>query len=160
MFAGALNRLLRWAVLAFGLHGLWEAAQLPLYTLWNDPDLWRITRYVFHCLAGDVLIAVTAYLLTAIVFRDLFWPERRPWTAGALTVATGLAFTAASEWYNVYVIGSWIYASQMPTLGGIGLAPLLQWLIVPVLMILGVRRLDPRPPSGTGAREGAGNSQC
>ncbi|MBI3571843.1 MAG: hypothetical protein HY082_12220 [Gammaproteobacteria bacterium] len=158
MFTSALKRLLRWAALALGLHGLWEVAQLPLYTLWNDPDPGRIARYVLHCLTGDVLIAVTAYLLTAIVFRDLFWPERRPWRGGVLTVATGLAFTAASEWYNVYVLGSWGYAPQMPTLGGIGLAPLLQWSIVPVLMILGVRRLDPRPFPAPGVRTDAENS--
>ena len=96
-----------WASLALFLNFLWEIAQLPLYTLWDDPDRVRIASYVWHCLMGDVLIATTIYLLTAIVFRDLAWPMRRPWTAGAFMLAAGLGFTVFSEWYNVYGLGAW-----------------------------------------------------
>jgi len=138
-----LKPFLLWIVAAFALHGIWELAQLPLYTLWDDLDRWRVARYVLHCLAGDVLIAVTTYLLTAIVFRDLDWPRRRPWLAGAFLIALGVVFTAASEWYNVYVLGGWAYKSTMPLIGGIGLTPLLQWVFVPALMILTMRRLKP-----------------
>lgn len=136
-----IKPFVRWVVAAFALHGIWEVAQLPFYTLWDDPDRGRVVRYVLHCLAGDVLIAATTYLLTAIVFRDLAWPVRRPWSAGALAVALGLGFTAWSEWYNVYVLGGWAYKAAMPLVAGIGLTPLLQWAIVPVAMILIVRRL-------------------
>lgn len=135
-FVAGLRRLAAWAMLAAVLHLLWEIAQLPLYALGGDLDRARLARYVLHCLAGDVLISTTIYILTAIAFRELYWPERHPWSAGALAVALGLAFTAMSEWYNVYVLGSWSYVPRMPTLGGIGVAPLLQWLIVPTLMIL------------------------
>jgi len=143
----ALARLAAWSLLALALHLVWELAHLPLYTLWDEPDRWRVVRYVAHCLAGDVLIAATTYLLTAIVFRDFDWPRRRPWPAGAFLVALGLGFTAWSEWVNVYVLGAWAYRSAMPTLGGIGLTPLLQWLIVPVAMILIVRRRRWNSPS-------------
>ncbi len=139
----ALRRLALWALLAAGLHSLWEFAQLPLYALWDDPDRGRVARYVLHCLAGDVLIAVTTFLLTAIVFRDLDWPRRRPWSAGAFLLALGLAFTAASEWVNVYVLNAWAYKDSMPLVAGIGLTPLLQWVAVPLLMILAVRRMKP-----------------
>lgn len=138
-----LRTLARWAALAFLVHGLWEVAHLPLYTLWDDPDRWRVGRYVLHCLTGDVLIAATTYLLTAIVFRDFNWPARRPRSAGAFLLALGLAFTVASEWYNVYVLGVWAYKDTMPRIAGIGLTPLLQWAIVPVLMILALRRIEP-----------------
>lgn len=141
MMGRFLKPFLRWAVLAFVLHGIWEVAQLPLYTLWDDPDRWRVTRYVLHCLAGDVLIAATTYLLTAIVFRDLDWSRRRPWPAGAFLLTVGLAFTVASEWYNVYVVGGWAYKDIMPLVAGIGLTPLLQWVIVPLLMIAAMRRI-------------------
>lgn len=56
-------------------------------------------------------------------------------------LAAGLGFTVFSEWVNVYRLGAWAYKSAMPLVAGIGLTPLLQWLIVPVLMILTVRRL-------------------
>ena len=96
---------------------------------------------MFHCLLGDVLIAVSVYLLTAIVFRELYWPERRPWPAGAFMLATGLGFTIFSEWYNVYVVGAWAYQPTMPLVAGIGLTPLLQWVVVPTLMLFIARRL-------------------
>lgn len=139
-FVAVLRRLAAWAVLAVVLNSLWELAQLPLYGQWNDPDRGRIAAYLVHCVLGDVLISTTIYVLTAVAFRELRWPERRPWSAGVLAVALGLAFTVVSEWYNVYVLGSWFYAPRMPTLGGIGVAPMLQWIIVPVLMILLWRR--------------------
>lgn len=148
--AAAFRRLVVWAGLAAALHLIWEIAQLPLYTLWDDPDRGRIAAYVLHCLLGDVLIAVTVYLLTAIVFRELYWPERRPWPAGAFMLVAGLAFTASSEWYNVYRAGNWAYTAAMPLVAGIGLAPLLQWFIVPVTMILMLRRVARNSPTRYG----------
>ena len=53
--------------------------------------------------------------------------------------ALGIAYTAGSEWYNVYEIGAWAYSPHMPLIVGIGLAPLLQWLVVPVATLLMVR---------------------
>ena len=51
-------------------------------------------------------------------------------------LAAGLGFTIFSEWYNVYVVGAWAYQPTMPLVAGIGLTPLLQWVVVPTLMLL------------------------
>lgn len=59
MFLGLTKCLAIWASLALLLNFPWEIAQLPLYTLWDDPDRARVTAYVLHCLLGDVLIAVS-----------------------------------------------------------------------------------------------------
>lgn len=126
---------LRWALLAFVLNGFWEVAQLPLYTLWQDTDRGRVVSYVLHCIAGDVLIATVLFLLAAAMFRDFAWPVRRPWRGGLIVVAGGLVYTGFSEWYNVYQARAWAYAGSMPLVFGIGLTPLLQWLVVPVLTI-------------------------
>ncbi len=139
---GILKRLLCWAVLALVLHGLWEAAQLPLYTLWEDTDRRRILSYLFHCIVGDVLIATTLFLFVAALLRDSAWPVHRPWHGGVAMLVAGLAYTVFSEWYNVYRLGAWSYASVMPLVFGIGLAPLAQWLVVPALMTVLIRRLD------------------
>ena len=56
-------------------------------------------------------------------------------------LAAGLGFTVFSEWVNVYVTGAWDYQPTMPLVAGIGLTPLLQWVVVPTLMFLIVRRL-------------------
>ncbi len=136
----ALKNLLRWALFAFALNGLWEAAQLPLYTLWQDTDRRRIVSFVLHCIAGDVLIATTLFLLVAAMFRDFGWPVPRPWRGGLVMIAVGLAYTVFSEWYNVYQAHAWSYAASMPLVAGIGLAPLMQWIVAPILMIAIIRR--------------------
>ena len=53
------------------------------------------------------------------------------------------AYTVFSEWLNVEIRRSWSYTAAMPVVRflGTGLTPLLQWLIVPglVLAIIGYR---------------------
>ena len=55
--------------------------------------------------------------------------------SGAIATAFGLIYTAYSEWVNVYQIGSWGYAPDMPLVFGIGVSPLLQWLVVPLVTL-------------------------
>ena len=136
MRGGSLKRLASWALLAAVLHSLWEIAQLPLYALWNEADRMRIVAYVAHCVAGDVLIATLTFLVVVAALRRLDWPQARPWRGGTLLVGLGLGYTVFSEWNNVYRAGAWSYAAQMPLVGGIGLTPLLQWLIVPAIMVV------------------------
>ena len=136
----AIERLFRWAILALLLNALWEVAQLPLYGFASEPDGLRITLYVAHCVAGDVLIATLLFVFAASLLRDADWPRHRPWLGGATIVVSGAAYTAWSEWYNVYIAGAWSYNASMPIVGGIGLAPLAQWLVVPALTIALLRR--------------------
>ena len=130
----------RWAVLALVLHLVWEIGQLPFYTLWEETNAWRIALYVTHCVLGDVMIATLAYLAVALAWRQADWPRLRPWTGGIMLVALGLGYTVFSEWYNVYRAGAWAYAETMPRLLGIGLTPLLQWLVVPSAMLVLIQR--------------------
>jgi len=127
--------------MAIVLHSFWELAQLPLYDLSNDPDRARIVAYLLHCVLGDVLIATVLFVLTSMVLRSLDWPLANPWRGGSLVISLGLAYTAFSEWYNVYETKAWSYAPPMPLIGGIGLTPMLQWIVVPALMIMTIRRM-------------------
>lgn len=136
----ALRRWIRWTVLAFLLNTLWELAQLPLYSLWQDSDRSRIAWHVVHCIAGDVLIASILFMLVAAVLKSPDWPNGSPWRGGALFIGLGVAYTAFSEWHNVYQVQAWSYAPEMPLIGGIGLAPLMQWLLVPILVAIIFRR--------------------
>jgi len=132
--------LTMWVLVSSAANLAWEFAQLPLYTLYEDPDTGRIVRYVLHCTAGDVLIALAAYALTALALGNWSWPLRNPLRGIVLATTLGLAYTAASEWYNVYLAPAWAYSERMPLVFGIGLAPLLQWLLIPPLVFLIVRR--------------------
>lgn len=128
-----------WSVLAFALNLIWEIAHVSLYTLWDEADPLTVVRALVHCTLGDAAIALAAFALAGIVLRQANWPEFRPRTGSLIVVIGAMAFTAWSEWYNVYQIGSWAYTASMPLLFGIGISPLLQWLILPPLLTIAYR---------------------
>lgn len=132
-----------WSLLAFGSNLVWEIAQVRLYTLWADEEGLTIIWALFHCSVGDVVIAGAMYAVAGIALQSADWPTSRPWTGGAIVVIGATAFTAWSEWYNVYRAGYWAYSASMPLILGIGLSPLLQWIILPAAMVAAVRALDP-----------------
>lgn len=86
-----------------------------------------------------MLILIGSYETTALLFRDRYWPRR--WMSPSLVfVTTGLSDTVFSEWLNTSPRSSWQYAEAMPQVHGIGLTPLLQWLVIPPLLVLLLRR--------------------
>lgn len=144
----AIRQLAAWMTLAFFLHLVWEVAHLPLYTLAADGDCVRIALYVLHCTLGDVFIAAATFLAPAFVWRRVDWYRSQPLAGSAVMIGLALSYTAASEWFNVYYRAAWAYAPSMPTMGGIGVTPLLQWIVVPVLMVVAMRRWGPEGDRG------------
>lgn len=55
----------------------------------------------------------------------------------------GFAATAVIERWAT-AIGRWTYSDSMPTIAGIGVSPLLQWLVIPTLL-LALARAASRP---------------
>ena len=125
-------------------HLAWETLQLPLYTIWTSGTRREIAFAVVHCTAGDVIIATGALLAAILVGRSWSWPRQQWKQVALLTIIFGLAYTAYGEWFNVDVRRAWAYSAYMPIvrIGGneLGLSPLLQWLIVPVVAFASVRR--------------------
>ena len=132
-----------WSALAFLFNLMWEIAQVRLYALWAEADWMTVAWSLLHCSLGDVVIALAMFALAGLVHRRADWPASRPWTGGAIIVVGAMAFTAWSEWYNVYRVAKWGYTASMPTIFGIGVSPLLQWLILPPVMVYAYRALDP-----------------
>jgi hypothetical protein len=124
---------------------VWEAVQVPLYTIWSTGTTREIFVAVTHCTAVDVLIGTVTLLIGALVTRIRRW---RPFGFRMMitTVVLGIAYTIFSEWLNVEVWNNWSYSAIMPVLPwfGTGLAPVLQWVIVPGLAfaISGMRKGD------------------
>lgn len=138
---GVIARAGLWSALAFVLNLVWEIAHARLYSLWATADRMTIAWSLLHCSMGDVAIALAAFALAGIALRQANWPVFRPWTGGAIVIIGAMAYTAWSEWYNVYQSGSWGYTASMPMIFGIGLSPLLQWLILPPLLTIAYRAL-------------------
>lgn len=112
---------------------LWETAQLPLYTLWRTGTPSTITAAVLHCTAGDVLIASLTLVAALVVCGSSNWPCTGFTRVAMTAVALGVGYTIYSEYMNTVVRQSWSYAEAMPRLPwiGTGIAPLLQWIILP-----------------------------
>lgn len=139
-----------WSALAFTLNLVWEVAHVGFYTLWAKADLMTVARALIHCTFGDIAIALTAFALAGLSLRRMNWPENRPVTGTVIVIIIATTYTAWSEWYNVYQIGSWAYTADMPLIFGIGLSPLLQWLILPPLLTISYRLACRRLPGNNG----------
>ena len=140
---GVLGRAGLWSALAFVLNLMWEIAEVRLYTIWAATDGTSVAWALLHCSLGDVVIALAMFALAGIVLWRSDWLASSPWTGGAIVAIGAMGFTAWSEWYNVYRVGNWGYTSSMPMIFGIGLSPLLQWLILPPVMIGAYRKFGP-----------------
>ncbi len=124
---------LRYLACVAALNLVWETLQLPLYTRWNESPPVAIAFSVVHCTLGDVLIATISLIAALILFGEKNWPLDRYWRVALMAGAMGVIYTVFSEWNNTVVTRTWAYSSLMPTLWGIGLSPILQWLLIPAL---------------------------
>lgn len=134
-------------------HLIWEIMQLPLYGLWRTASNGELAFAVLHCTAGDLLIATSVLLTSLGVLRAWQWPRTKALPVVILTILLGIAYTAFSEWHNVYVRQSWSYGPAMPTLPifghPIGVSPLAQWLVVPGLVFAALSLLRERSAQPT-----------
>ena len=123
---------------------VWEAVQLPLYTIWVAGS-WPQTVLAWgHCTLGDVLIGAAALCGALLLCRMPNWPIGAHQQVAAATVILAVIYTIFSEWLNVEVRHSWAYRDIMPTLPwfGTGLSPLLQWIVVPLLALQYAQNAD------------------
>lgn len=121
---------------------VWEAVQMPLYTLWQTGTVGEIAYDIVHCTLGDALIGLAALTSSLVLVGSPEWPRIRFGRVAATTLAIGLGYLVYSEWVNIELRGSWSYTESMPRLPpyGTGLAPLLQWLVIPPIALWAARR--------------------
>ena len=120
----------------------WEIVHLPLYTLWSDSSWGYLVFVVFHCSAGDLMIAYTTLCIALLLVGNLRDPGRQFHRVLGLTLLLGIAYTVYSEWLNVYFRHSWAYSDLMPVVPLIetGASPLAQWMLLPLLGLLWARK--------------------
>jgi hypothetical protein len=113
----------------------WEILQLPLYTLWTTVTRKEQAFAILHCTIGDAMIAGLSLLAALALSANATWPSTGVARVYAGSLAVGVVYTIFSEWLNTSVRGSWAYSDLMPVVPGIGtgLAPLLQWFVVPTV---------------------------
>ena len=121
------------------LNTIWEIAQLPLYTLWEEGSLPSIAYAVLHCTLGDVAIGTLALVFALIATRARAVETWRWRQVALFLVIPAVGYTVFSEWMNTVARAGWEYSALMPVVRfpglEIGLSPLLQWMVIPPLAL-------------------------
>jgi hypothetical protein len=126
---------------SFLLNFVWEALQTPFFVDISD-QINTIIWYRFHCTLGDVVITLGSFWLVALISKTRTWFLNPTKGKLLLFVAFGVSYTIFSEIKNVSWNKLWGYSDLMPVIPSIevGIIPLIQWIIVPPLLIFIVRR--------------------
>jgi hypothetical protein len=131
------------AFFAFLLHFPWELLQMPFY---SPPPHFSTRDVILNCTlatAGDAALSVAAFWGAATVAGGRSWvlqPQSR--SATASFIAIGLIVTLIVEILATGPWQLWQYSELMPAVPGfgVGLLPLLQWIILPLMLVAIVRR--------------------
>lgn len=130
-------------IFALLLNFAWEILQAPLYAGMAAMPHAQVTRACLQATVGDAVIMLLAYGAVAVFARRRWIVAASGWQL-AWFIAIGVSITAVIEWLATrgHWVGSWSYLPSMPLLPGtgIGLAPLLQWVLLPLLTVWFTRR--------------------
>lgn len=130
------------ALFGFLLNLPWELLQVPLYRGLAASSHWEGILVCARTAAGDAGIAAAAFWIVSLACRSRRWLRHpRPVQVAGFTAA-GLAITVLIEAWATQVTGRWQYSEAMPVLPilGTGLAPLLQWILIPPAVLWLARR--------------------
>jgi hypothetical protein len=131
-------------IFALLLNFPWELLQVPLFARMADTPHWQGIKACTRASFGDAMILLVAYWVVAVRAADRDWIAAPRVAQIALFVAVGATVTIGIEWLalNDMWIHSWRYSRSMPVFPGIGvgLSPLLQWIVLPLLVVWFARR--------------------
>ena len=130
------------AFFSFAFHFVWEFIQIPTYVGMSELDHWQGVLVCVRATFGDVGIALAAFWTASLAVRSRHWIETLKSVALGVYLSTALAITIVLEFAYTQVTHRWVYSELMPRLPpfGTGLSPLLQWVVVPLLVLFVVKR--------------------
>jgi len=130
------------AIFAFLLNVVWEFAQVPLFAGMRAAPHWTAILVCGRAALGDVVIALVGFWVVAAVAGSRGWILHATARQVAGFVTVGVLITLVMEWLATRVLGRWAYAETMAVvpLLGVGVAPLVQWIVLPPLVVWFVRR--------------------
>ncbi len=130
------------AIFSFLLNFFWEIRQMPYFQVSSEFSYIDIINNCTLATFGDAGISVTAFVTVAAIAKSRRWIFRPNWWQVAIFISVGIIITIIFEALATGVLNRWQYGEAMPTLTvlGTGLLPVLQWLIIPPLIIWFVKR--------------------
>ncbi len=140
------------ATFSFLLHFVWEFLQAPTYAGMAEMKHWDGIKLCTSATFGDVGFALVAFWATSLTARSRMWIFNPTVLQILLFLAVGIGLTIGFEYFYTNISLRWTYSELMPLVPpfGTGLSPLLQWAIIPPLVLWFARRQLHR--LGEGAR--------
>ena len=130
------------AIFSFLLNLVWEVAQIPLFSGMARAEHGNALLVCTRATIGDVAIAEIAFCVMALRVGSRRWILRASPAMMTGFVAVGVVITIILEYLATHVFGRWTYAPTMPVVPvlRVGLTPLLQWIILPPIVVWFTRR--------------------
>ena len=117
--------------ISFLLNLVWENAQAPLYTGYQNflQHFW----ICFKATLGDVFIVLIMYSAIALLTKDQLWIQHLNSNTITVSVLMGIGLALIIEGWAL-ATGRWSY-DGMPLIpfGGVGFLPVLQMAVLPLL---------------------------
>ena len=121
----------RGAGLAFVLNFAWELGHYSLYKgfVYDGPHI----AFLGLASVADTIMAGLLYFGFALIYKDGSWIQHLTVSRTTWLILAGGVGAAVSEMAHLSA-GNWAYADRMPLVFGIGLTPLLQFSLLPLLI--------------------------
>lgn len=128
------NRLVIIVVIfAFLFNVTWEILQIPLYKGGNYE--WNHILFCVWASVADVIMVLLIYFGFALIYKNSLWVKNLNTNRILILILTGGAGAILAEVWHLS-IDTWSYANAMPLIPilDVGLSPLLQFMILPILI--------------------------
>ena len=115
---------------------------MPFYQIPAEFSHSDMTRNCTLAAVGDVGISIAAFWAVAVISKSRQWfHQPRRWQVSSF-ILVGVVITVVFEALATRMFNTWKYAALMPTLPflGTGLLPLLQWVLIPPIILWFVKR--------------------
>jgi len=125
------------SIFGFLLNFIWEIWQVPLFQSMDNLTHFEATIGCTRAAVGDVVILLVAFWIIALTARSRSWIIQPTTIQVTGFIAIGIVITVVVEAIAIHVLNRWQYATAMPTLPilGTGITPILQWLIIPPIIV-------------------------
>ena len=127
---------------SFLINFVWEMLQMPLfeYPIEFSPSAMNLS--CTKASIGDAFITIVSFWFVALIRKNRYWIIKVSFWDLTLFLIPGIVITICFEALATGPLNRWTYSEVMPTIPyiGTGLAPILQWLILPLLTVFIVKR--------------------
>lgn len=131
-------------IVATALHFGWELSQMGYYSF-SVPSLPSYDAFIqdhWTVAAKDGLITVALYLLVGMLVKNAGWAKRFNRQRFTFLIVLGFLWAVGVEYHATEIAHRWVYAKSMPMIPiiNVGVAPILQMIIIPFLAIFLTRK--------------------